>query len=102
VDLGIDKVGNTGLGGIGGLDNLNSNKKKMNVDFSKILSKAVEQVNELQHEASKMQEDFAAGKIDNVHEVLIAAEKADISLRLTTEIRNKIVEAYKEIMRMQI
>ncbi len=100
--MGVDKVGNTGMSGIGGLNNLGANKKKTNVNFSKILSKAIEQVNELQHEASKMQEDFATGKIDNVHEVLIAAEKADISLRLTTEIRNKIVEAYKEIMRMQI
>jgi len=49
-----------------------------------------------------MTDDFAQGKISNIHEVIIEAEKASIALRLTVEVRNRIVEAYREIMRMQI
>jgi flagellar hook-basal body complex protein FliE len=47
-------------------------------------------------------EDFAAGRTDNIHQVMIAAEKSDIALQFTMQIRNKILDAYNEIMRMQI
>ena len=59
-------------------------------------------MNELQKQADKLSNDFATGKISNIHEVIIAAEKASLSLKLTTEVRNRIVESFREIMRMQI
>ena len=46
--------------------------------------------------------DFISGRTDNIHSVLIAAEKASISLQFIMEVRNKVIEAYQEIMRMQI
>ncbi len=45
---------------------------------------------------------FALGQAPSVHDTMIAMEKADLSLRLTTKVRNKVVEAYQEIMRMQV
>ncbi len=71
-------------------------------DFVEILKEALDKVNQVQKNAEQMASDFALGKISNIHEVIIEAEKATIALRLTTEVRNRIVEAYREIMRMQL
>jgi flagellar hook-basal body complex protein FliE len=71
-------------------------------DFAEILKEALDNVNQVQKNAEQMASDFALGKISNIHEVIIEAEKATIALRLTTEVRNRIVEAYREIMRMQL
>jgi flagellar hook-basal body complex protein FliE len=71
-------------------------------DFKKILESAINKVNDTVNNAETLSNDFATGKTSDIHSVIIAAEKADIMLQLTTEVRNKIVEAYREIMRMQI
>ncbi len=56
----------------------------------------------LQNASRQITEDFIVGKTDNIHEVMIAAEKANVALQFTVELRNKAIEAYKEIMRLQI
>jgi flagellar hook-basal body complex protein FliE len=56
----------------------------------------------MQKEADKAIEDFATGKTRNIHETMIAVNKADLAFRLTMQVRNKIVEAYQEVMRTQI
>ncbi|RAO98596.1 flagellar hook-basal body protein FliE [Petrotoga sp. 9PW.55.5.1] len=96
-----------GINGINGLNNNNlfpetTKNKDKNLDFSQLLKDAIEEVNSLQKNADKVAADYAAGKITDIHQVMIAAEKASLSLKLTTEVTNRIVEAYKEIMRMQI
>ena len=70
--------------------------------FGEFFSEALNKVNDLQLQSEQLTNDFAAGKTDNIHQVMIAAEKADISLQFTMQIRNKIMDAYNEIMRMQI
>ena len=70
--------------------------------FATLLQHSLEQVNGLQHDADAAARAFALGQAPSVHETMISMEKADISLRLTTKIRNKVVEAYQDIMRMQI
>ena len=77
-------------------------EKKKGEDFAQILKEALDKVNSMQKKAEKMTDDFAKGKISNIHDVIIEAEKASIALRLTVEVRNRIVEAYREIMRMQL
>lgn len=72
------------------------------ISFSDYLKQALDYVSNLQLDADKASEDFALGNTDNIHDVLIAAEKADISLQFTMQVRNKIMDAYSEIMRMQI
>jgi flagellar hook-basal body complex protein FliE len=70
--------------------------------FATVLQQSLERVDGLQHEADAAARGFALGQAPSVHDVMIAMEKADLSLRLTTKVRNKVVEAYQEIMRMQV
>ncbi|HBT38712.1 MAG: Flagellar hook-basal body complex protein FliE [Thermotoga sp. 50_1627] len=94
-----------GISGIGpsNVQRLQQDKTLKNApDFAEILKEAFDKVNQVQKNAEQMASDFALGKISNIHEVIIEAEKATIALRLTTEVRNRIVEAYREIMRMQL
>ena len=67
-----------------------------------MLTKYINEVNELQLKAEELDRRLAAGTLENVHEATIAAEKAALALELTVQIRNKVVEAYQEIMRMSI
>jgi len=75
---------------------------KMTVPFSDYLSQAMNTTNSLLAESEKLADEFAAGKTDNILQVVLAAEKADVALQFTMQIRNKILDAYNEIMRMQI
>lgn len=72
------------------------------IPFSDYLKQAVDNTNNLLLDADRLANEFAAGKTDNIHQVTIAGEKADIALQFTMQIRNKILDAYSEIMRMQI
>lgn len=70
--------------------------------FSEIMNQKIEEANSLQKEADKLTEKFLVGEPVEIHQMLIAMEKADLALRETVEIRNKLIDAYKEIERMQI
>ncbi len=72
------------------------------IAFGEYLRDAIGEVNALQQASTQMTDDFIMGRTDSIHEVMIAAEKASLSLQLTLEIRNKVLEAYQEINRMQI
>jgi len=69
--------------------------------FSEVLKDSIKKVNDLQLEADEAIKSFAKGETKDVHETMLAVQKADISFRLMMQIRNKIVEAYQEVMRMQ-
>lgn len=70
--------------------------------FADVLKSTVEKVNDAQLQADQAVNDLHAGKAKNIHEVTIALEQADISLRLMVQMRNKAMDAYQEIMRMQV
>ncbi len=70
--------------------------------FADTLKEAVQTTNTLQKEADVKMQQLATGKTDDIAGVMIAAEKADISMRLMTTVRNKIIGAYEEIMKMQV
>ncbi|MGE0631716.1 MAG: flagellar hook-basal body complex protein FliE [Pseudobdellovibrionaceae bacterium] len=70
--------------------------------FSDTLKDAVGQVNELQKTSDKAMQALATGKTDNIPEVMMAAEKADIAVKLMVQVRNKIIEAYQDVMKMQV
>jgi flagellar hook-basal body complex protein FliE len=71
-------------------------------DFNSHLKNALGEVNELQQKADQaIQQLVGEGKGD-LQETMIALEKADVSFRLMMQIRNKVLEAYQEIMRMQV
>jgi len=70
--------------------------------FADTLKDAVQNVNQAQQVSDTKMQELAVGKNQNIPEIMIAAEKADISLRLMVQVRNKIIEAYQEIMKMQV
>jgi len=69
--------------------------------FGEVLKDSINKVNSLQLEADEAIKSFAKGESKDIHETMIAVQKADISFRMMMQIRNKIVEAYQEVMRMQ-
>jgi flagellar hook-basal body complex protein FliE len=76
--------------------------KKNTANFKNTVSNYVNEVNDLQLKAGESIENFATGKVENVHEVMIAMSKAEVSFKFMMETRNKLVDAYKEIMKMQV
>lgn len=70
--------------------------------FSEMLKQTLGEVNQLQHEAGESIQRLATGEIQDVHQVMIAAEEATVAFELMMEIRNKLMEAYQEVMRTQI
>lgn len=70
--------------------------------FKDVLMEKIGEVNDLILDKDNAVEALATGKTENVAEVLVAVEKADQAFKALMQIRNKLVEAWKEIERMQI
>jgi flagellar hook-basal body complex protein FliE len=70
--------------------------------FADMLSDAVNGVDASMKESDQKVQDFIAGETDNVHDVMISMQRAQMSFQMMVEIRNKAVETYQEISRMQI
>lgn len=71
-------------------------------ELGKPLGAFLDSVNALQTQSSDLRKELATGGDVELHDVMIAAEKASVSLNLTMQVRNKLVEAYHEIMRMGV
>ncbi|MCB2214698.1 flagellar hook-basal body complex protein FliE [Desulfofustis glycolicus] len=71
-------------------------------DFTSFLENSIDQVNQAMSRGDRSIEMLHSGQAQSLHEVMIAVEEADISLRMFVQIRNKALQAYEEIMRMQI
>lgn len=70
--------------------------------FGEAMREVFESTNRLQAQADSEIQALAVGKKGDLHKTMIAMEEADVSFQLLMQIRNKIVAAYQEIMRMQI
>ena len=70
--------------------------------FADILKKSINETNELQVEGEKAATDIATGQVKDLHQAAIAIDKAETSMKLMLEVRNKAVSAYKEILRTQM
>lgn len=71
-------------------------------DFAQHLQQAMGKVNEAQVNRDGMVEGMVMGEVGEVHDVMIAAEEAQLSLELMIEVRNKLIEGYQSIMAMQV
>lgn len=71
-------------------------------DFGKMLMDAIKEVNGLQQDSMKLQNDVMANRPVEVHDLMIAMESASTAMQMTMQVRNKMLEAYQEISRMQI
>ncbi len=87
---GPDKI--TGGGSIGETDK----------SFNDLLKEQIGKVDQLQKEAGLAIESLAMGNTDNVTEVMAAVEKAGIAFKMLMQIRNKLMDAYREVSRMQV
>lgn len=70
--------------------------------FGEMLNKSIEKVNEIQGQADHAVKELIAGRDKNIHETMLLMEKADMSFRMLMQVRNKVLEAYREVMRMQV
>ncbi len=67
--------------------------------FGQMLKSFVQDVNALQHNSGDIEKKFITGEVTDVHQVMLAAEEASVAFELLMEIRNKLLESYKEIIR---
>ena len=75
---------------------------KKHTSFSEVLKDSINKVGELEKEASQQTENLVKMDGQDVHNTMIAVEKADLSFQLMMQIRNKIISAYEEIMKIQV
>lgn len=85
-----------------GLTEQNKEAGSVFSDMYQSAIKMLDETNTLQKGAEQASLDFALGKVDNIHDVMIAQEKASIALQYTVQLRDKLLEAYNEIMRIQL
>jgi flagellar hook-basal body complex protein FliE len=76
--------------------------EKASTSFSEILKDSISKVGELEKDANEQAEKLVKMEGQDIHNTMIAAEKADLSFQLMMQIRNKIISAYEEIMRIQV
>jgi flagellar hook-basal body complex protein FliE len=95
----------TEIKGVGSIQGLNSLQGKTGhsekgENFDGLLKEAITKVNSVQNEAEKAIQELASG--GDITSAIIAMEKADMSFQIMTQVRNKLISAYEEVMRMQI
>lgn len=94
---------------INNISNLNQLEQKsskndnlLDQSFSDILTKTLGELNDVQQKADKAVADLATGEVKDLHQAAIAIGKAETSMKLMLEVRNKAISAYKEIARTQL
>ena len=78
-----------------------ASSQEASLPFGNFFNDALKEVNQLQVDSAEITKKMVLGEVEDIHQVMIAAEKASLALNLTMQIRNKLVEAYQEISRMQ-
>lgn len=74
--------------------------KQADTAFGASLQDSLKNVNDMQKKKADMIEAFASGESENVHELMITMQKAGLVMSMTSAVRNKVLESYKELMRM--
>ena len=98
----LDAINNVGMYKLSLKPTLQKKVIHNSENFGDLLTKFIADVNKDLQQAHIAQKKLIDGKVDNMVELMATIEKADISLRFLTEVRNKALEAYQEIMRMQV
>lgn len=70
--------------------------------FGEMLANSIQKVNQMQQDANLSMQELSAGKNKNIHETLLKVEQADLALKTLTQVKMKIIDAYREVMKMQI
>lgn len=97
------KVNRISPSNISNQDNtVKSTQEGEGVSFADFLKDAINNVSQLQEDAKVAGDKLVTGEIQDIHSVMIAVEKAELALQFTLAVRNKVLDAYNEIMRMPI
>jgi flagellar hook-basal body complex protein FliE len=99
--LNISSIANS-LNVLGTNSNNKIDDSEAGKSFQNMLNDAISSVNNEQVEGYKAMEGIATGKVTNLQEAVQRIEEAELSLKLALEVKNKALNAYKEVMRMQI
>ena len=83
-------------------DNFPASGAKDSKTFGDFLLESISDVNNLQNQADNAVQKLASGESKNLHETLLAVEKAEIAFKTMNQIRTKVIDAYREIMKMQV
>ena len=75
---------------------------KQSGGFGSVLRDAIGKVGEFNDTASRSVESFLSGEGDDLHKTIMATQRADLAMELFLQVRNKVVQAYQEVMRMQV
>ena len=79
-----------------------SGSAKPSGEFQNMLSGAIDKLETLHHDASDAVQKFLSGENEELHTTIIATQKAELAFELGLQVRNKVVDAYQEIMKMQM
>jgi flagellar hook-basal body complex protein FliE len=94
---GVDR-----FAGAGALTSGTSGATGGTTGFKDVFGKYLNEVNGIQQSADKSVRDLTTGNLDSLHQVVVALNEADLSFQLMMQMRNKLIDAYREIMRMQV
>jgi flagellar hook-basal body complex protein FliE len=89
------------LGNLTGLSETKT-KNKIGASFKNLMVNSLKSTNDALISSKKASDDFILGKETDIHKVMISMEKAQVAMQFTIQIRNKLVEGFQEIMRMQV
>lgn len=98
----IEGITPIGTGKLGLTPVSTQQEEDKSVNFRDLLDSAISEIDTLQKNADEKIASFAAGMITDPHEVTIAIEEAGLALQYAIQVRNKMIDAYQEIMRMQV
>lgn len=96
LEMGLRALSDTNSGSAFGT------KKTDDSGFSELLKQSFLEVNKTMKASEQSATDLATGKTSNIHETMLAAAKAELGFNMLVQLRNKAIEAYQEVMRMQV
>jgi flagellar hook-basal body complex protein FliE len=85
-----------------GIGEIKQAGQKPGISFEDAIKDALKEVNQIQNDAEKAISDFSKGEIKDIQTVVIAMEKADVSLQTLLSVRNRLISAYQQISSMQV
>jgi flagellar hook-basal body complex protein FliE len=100
--MDVTRIGNTPLIKPAEVPGASAPAETGKASFGEVLKDSLKQVNSLQQEADASIQSLATGGAASLHDTMLAIQKAELSFKLMMQVRNKIVEAYQEVIRMQV
>ena len=102
MNVAAANISSLALGMTGVSDRSAAAPTSASTSFGKVVQQFVNDTNNQQLQADQSVEMLATGQSESIHETMLALTKADLSLRLFMEVRNKVIDAYQDVMRMQM